>query len=118
MNILHSVGKIINRYGCTAFVENNGERVQIKALVQPIRYKNNEYADLVRLKAGGKKQGLYLLLCAPCGGLEAGKTVIETENGKYIVKRCEAYCVNDSTVYEWAVLCRCTDELEDDYEPN
>ncbi len=118
MNILHSVGKIINRYGCAAAVENSGKLTQTRGFLQPLRYKNNEYADSLRHCAGEKKQGLYLFICTNEATLVPGSTVIEIKDCKYIVKRSETYFVSDCPVYKWAVLCRAAEALEDDYEPN
>lgn len=118
MNISGSVCKIIKKYGCTAKTDNRGKIQEIRAFIEPLRYKYKEYSDSKRHFAGCKRNGLYLFISAPETKLEAGTTVIHTQNHKYIVKRCETYFVKNCPVYVWAVLSQYGEALEDDYEPN
>lgn len=50
--------------------------------------------------------------------INSGKSVIESENGKYTVKRCEKYYVKDNPIYVRAVLCAYREETRDDFESN
>ncbi len=118
MNISLSVSKIINRYGCDIVIDENGKNRSAKAFLQPLRHSNEHYAGSKRHLSGRKNLSSYLLFCTPDVSIKAGSTVIQTQNRKYIVKRCETYYVTDSPVYVWAVLEQYGEALEDDYEPN
>ena len=98
MNISPSIGKILNRYGCDVTVKNGGKSVRTKAFISPLRYNYNQNSDNVRL--------------------DSEKSVIESENGKYTVKRCEKYYVKDNPIYVRAVLCAYREETRDDFESN
>ena len=87
MNISPSIGKILNRYGCDVTVKNGDETVKTKAFIAP--------PDVL---------------------LNSEKSVIESENGKYTVKRCEKYYVQDNPIYVRAVLCAYREETRDDFE--
>ena len=100
MNISPSIGKILNRYGCDVTVKNGGKSVRTKAFISPLRYK------------------LVLFIAPPDVLLDSEKSVIESENGKYTVKRCEKYYVKDNPIYVRAVLCAYREETRDDFESN
>lgn len=116
MNISQTSSRIINKYGCRASVQNNDEKVIVRAFVQPIRYNYREYPDSRRHRLGRRKLGAYLFVSTPDVRLEPNVSVIETDFGKYIVKRCETYFAGSLPVYVWAVLSPHREALEDDYE--
>lgn len=118
MNISPSIGKIINRYGCTAYVKNGDEIQHTKAFVSPLYYRYNQSYDSVRHKLGKRKNNMFLFIAPPEIKIESGKSVIETDGCKYTVKRCEKYYVRDNPIYVRAVLCEYKEEPRDDYEPN
>lgn len=118
MNISRCIGKIINRYGCAAKVINGEKCEDIRAFFQPLRYKAYEHRDSSRILTGFRRNSMYLFFCENDLGLVPDKTVIEVCRRKYIVKRCEAYYMQDCPVYTWAVLGLYADSSEDDYEQN
>ena len=87
MNISPSIGKILNRYGCDVTVKNGGKSVRTKAFISPLRYNSNQNYDSVRHKLGMRKTKLFLFIAPPDVLLDSEKSVIESENGKYTVKR-------------------------------
>ena len=118
MNISPSIGKILNRYGCDVTVKNGGKSVRTKAFISPLRYNSNQNYDSVRHKLGMRKTKLFLFIAPPDVLLDSEKSVIESENGKYTVKRCEKYYVKDNPIYVRAVLCAYREETRDDFESN
>ena len=65
-----------------------------------------------------RKTKLFLFIAPPDVLLDSEKSVIESENGKYTVKRCEKYYVKDKPIYVRAVLCAFREETRDDFESN
>lgn len=118
MNISPSIGKILNRYGCDVTVKNGGKSVRTKAFISPLRYNSNQNYDSVRHKLGMRKTKLFLFIAPPDVLLDSEKSVIESENGKYTIKRCEKYYVKDNPIYVRAVLCAYREETRDDFESN
>lgn len=118
MNISPSIGKILNRYGCDVTVKNGGKSVRTKAFISPLRYNSNQNYDSIRHKLGMRKTKLFLFIAPPDVLLDSEKSVIESENGKYTVKRCEKYYVKDNPIYVRAVLCAYREETRDDFESN
>nr|WP_303690082.1 hypothetical protein [Ruminococcus bromii] len=118
MNISPSIGKILNRYGCDVTVKNDGKSVRTKAFISPLRYNYNQNSDNVRHRLGMRKTKLFLFIAPPDVLLNSEKSVIESENGKYTVKRCEKYYVKDNPIYVRAVLCAYREETRDDFESN
>lgn len=116
MSIFSAVGRIINQYGNSVNVENKGKTRTVKAFVQPLRYKNKVYVGGQYHKLGFLKTEKYLYIGPPEILLESGNTVIEMQNRKYIVKRCETYYVKDYAIYIWALLAPYGSPLEDEYE--
>ena len=118
MNISPSIGKILNRYGCDVTVKNGDETVKTKAFISPLRYNYNQNSDNVRHRLGMRKTKLFLFIAPPDVLINSGKSVIESENGKYTVKRCKKYYGKDNPIYVRAVLCAYREETRDDFESN
>ena len=89
-----------------------------KAFISPLRYNYNQNSDNVRHRLGMRKTKLFLFIAPPDVLLDSEKSVIESENGKYTVKRCEKYYVKDNPIYVRAVLCAYREETRDDFESN
>lgn len=116
MSIFSSVKDTINRYGSSVCIDNNGEKTNTKAFVEPLRYKNRIYVGGEYHRLGFRRTEKYLYIGTPDDKLIANTSVIELKDCKYIVKRCENYYVNDSCIYVWAILVPYGESLEDDYE--
>ena len=116
MGIFDYVSETIKRYGCNVSIENKGFCVKTKAFVEPLRYKNRVYVGGEYHHLGFRKTEKYLYVGCPENKLEANSCVIEMQNNKYIVKRCETYYVKDNPIYVWAILESYGELLEDDYE--
>ena len=116
MGILNSVAAMINRYGSAVTINNGGEITQTRAFVQPIRYKNKIYIGGEQQSLGALNRERYLYIGQPDVPLHANASVIESVGGKYIVKRCETYFVQDRPVYVWAIMVPFGARREDDYD--
>lgn len=116
MGIFDSVTETINRYGSSVKIKNNGQTVNTKAFVQPLRYKNKIYVGGEYHLLGYNRTDKSLYIGLPRYPLTENSSVIEMQNNKYIVKRCEIYYLKDYPVYVWAILQPYGDDLEDDYE--
>ena len=116
MSIYGMVSDTIKRYGSSASVKTQGNTINTKAFIEPLRLKSKVYVGGERRLVGYDRTEKYLYIGLPEIALTENLTVIETAVGKYIVNRCEIYYVNDTPVYMWAILKTCGDDLEDDYE--
>lgn len=116
MSIFGSVLDTIKKYGNRVSISDGNAQVLSKGLVEPLRYKNKVYVG-GKIRLLGKDQNeKYLYIGLPENKLTVDASVIESNNCKYIVKRCETYYLKDYPVYVWAIMCPYGDELEDDYE--
>lgn len=118
MSIFNSIGETINRYGSRVKIEHNGSTVTANAFVEPLRYRNRIYIGGQRRTLGKAQRQSYLYIGNADHKLIENKSVIETQGGKYIVKRSETYYVKNFPVYEWAILYPFGERLEDEYEPD
>ncbi len=116
MGIFNSVSDTINRYGCSVKIRTSGAECNTKAFIEPLRYKNKVYVGGEYRLLGFDRTEKYLYIGLPENVLAENSSVIEMQNSKYIVKRCEVYYLKDYPIYMWAILGTCGDDLEDDYE--
>lgn len=116
MSIFSSVSGIIKRYGCSISISNGDDKVNTKAFIEPLRYKNRIYVGGQYHHLGVNRSEKYLYIGLPEYLLNENSSVIEMQSDKYIVKRCERYYVKDTAIYVWAILVPYGEELEDDYE--
>lgn len=116
MSIITAVGETIKRYGCSLSILTGEKRMNTNAFVEPLRYKNKVYVGGEYHYLGFKRSEKYLYIGSPEIVPEENSSVIEMQNKKYIVKRCETYYVHDRPVYVWAILLPYGSALEDDYE--
>lgn len=116
MGIFGSIKETIKRYGNNVIIFDNGKKVKAKAFIEPLRYKNKVYVGGQYRLLGVDRNEKYLYVGCAENQLAEQSTVIEMQNSKYIVKRCETYYVKDYPIYVWAILTPYGDDLEDDYE--
>ncbi len=118
MSIFDSVSETIKRYGNSVRITTGKESTDVRAFVQPLRYKNRVYIGGSCHKLGYRRIEKYLYIGLPDYEIVENSSVIEMKNRKYIVKRCEKYYLRDIPVYIWAVLQPYGTDLEDEYESN
>lgn len=116
MGIISSVVEMIDRYGCSVTISGSGESISTRAFVEPLRYKNKIYVGGRQHPLGTYHNEKYLYIGKPGYPLVQDESVIESGGAKYIVKRCETYIVSDVPVYEWAILTRYGERMEDEYD--
>ncbi len=108
MNFKKEIEKFFKRKGETAWITVGQTRHTVKALIEPMRYKNKLYLEASRTVLGFKDSECFLYL-GPALPDFAGKeasTKIETENAAYIVSRADRILLSGETQYIWAVLMR------------
>ena len=116
MSLIGAVSNSIAKFGGDVEVTQGGSTVKTRAIVEPIRYKNKIYIGGEQRSLGSLKRERYLYIGPPDVPLRANASVIESVGGKYIVKRCETYFVQDRPVYVWAIMVPFGARREDDYD--
>lgn len=80
--------------------------VQVKAIIQPMRYKNKLYVDMAWGNLGFKDTECFLYIGPPevdFTGLEL-RSFVKTVDRAYCISRADRIRVEGETVYIWAVL--------------
>lgn len=116
MSIFNSVSDTIKRYGSAISITNGDDKLSTRAFVEPLRYKNKVYIGGQNRLLGFDRNEKYLYIGPPEHSLTENCSVIEMNDCKYIVKRCEIYYLKDYPIYVWAIMSPYGDDLEDDYE--
>lgn len=116
MSIVNALISSIARYGGDITVTSNGSTVRGRAIVEPLRYRNKIYIGGEQRHLGFVKREKYLFIGTTDFDLTENHSVIESVSGKYIVKRCERYYVQDRPIYTWAILVPFGERREDDYD--
>ena len=102
------VSKMINRYGrlCAIAPPEDSLTVSVKALINPLLYKNKQFLSDVYLPAGLIDKGMYLYVGEPRVSLENFPvgTTVRCGDDVFAIMRSEQYYVEDTALYTWAVL--------------
>lgn len=112
MKIYGTVDKLIDKYGMEVLVDNT----KTKAFIQPLRYNARYYGTTERKVAGVVITKRFLYIGKPDIRLICDKSVIQTADDKYIVRRYDIHKMGERGVYTYAVLAPCGEVLEDEYE--
>lgn len=102
MSFAENVAIEFDKYGQEVKIINGDDMHVTRAFIEPLRYHTKiyiggEYRDL-------KGTGKYLYIGKPGFDLKEQTTVIKANGMRYLVIRVETYCVNDSKIYDWAIL--------------
>ena len=92
--------------GAEVTVKVNDTEYLIKAVIQPMRYKNKMYLEPERTELGFKDSECFLYLgpaVPDFAGLEPDTTVIHGDR-VYKTSRADRISIGGETVYIWAVL--------------
>ena len=116
MSMMNAVINSISKYGGDVTVSQGNTSVRGKGIVEPLRYRNKIYIGGEQRHLGFMKREKYLFIGTPDMNLNENRTVIEAASGKYIVKRCERYFVQDNPIYTWAIMVPYGERREDDYD--
>ncbi|MBR1483341.1 MAG: hypothetical protein IJ598_10290 [Ruminococcus sp.] len=116
MSLMGAVSHSISRFGGDVKVTSGGAVQNTRAIVEPIRYKNRIYIGGQQRSLGTLRREKFLYIGKPEVSLRENASVIESAGGKYIVKRCETYFVQDRAVYVWAILVPFGARREDEYD--
>lgn len=116
MSLLNCVDREIGRFGSGVTIRQGGLCVSTRAFVEPLRYRNKIYIGGEYRPLGFSRREKYLYVGKSEHRLVENESVIESQGGKYIVKRCETYFVQDRPVYVWAIMVPFGARREDDYD--
>lgn len=109
MTFRRRVDLLLRRYGSDVKVKWDSKCAQIKAMVQPLYYKNKMYLKGSYLPDGYFDGGHYLYI-GPAGvrldQLPFDATVV-CEDVSYRVKRAELIQIAGENLYTWAILQVC-----------
>ena len=92
--------------GCEVEVMVGDDQYDIKALVQPMRYKNKMYLEDERTELGTKNGECFLYLgpAEPDFSGKENQTVVRALNRNFSVSRADRITLKGITQYIWAVL--------------
>lgn len=103
MSLTESIAADCDKYGQKVKIINGEDVFVTNAFIEPLRYRNKIYigGEYRALKGTDKyiytgKTGLF--------DLKEKSTIIETKGLRYLVIRKETYWVNNSKIYDWAIL--------------
>ena len=116
MSLITAVSDSISRLGGEVSITADDHSVSARAIVEPLRYRNKIYIGGEQRHLGFMKREKYLFIGTPDMNLNENRTVIEAASGKYIVKRCERYFIQDNPIYTWAIMVPFGERQEDDYD--
>ncbi len=117
MSFHKTVKDMINRYGSVVVVERNGEYIETKGFVQPLRHQTRVYSDMQIGIGGYKNASYYLYIGKPDVSFHRGdNTIITVGDKKYVVHTSERYEFLDKALYVWAVLQPYNKRRSDDYD--
>lgn len=106
MTFKKSIEQFLNTVGEEVRVETEGKSYNVKALIEPMRYKNKLYLE-AQLTELGIKDGECLLYLGPAEPDFSGKeinTIIYADDRNYNVSRADRVQIKGDTQYIWAVL--------------
>lgn len=101
-----SINSAFEKAGQKARVVVGNNTVSVKAIIQPMRYKNKLYMDMGNTVLGLNDSECFLYL-GPAEPDLSGKemqTAIFTADRAYNVSRADRIMFNDEVLYIWAVL--------------
>lgn len=106
MDFKKETDKFLDSVGETVTVTVYDQRFEVKALVQPMRYKNKMYLENERTELGFKDGECFLYL-GPAevdfAGQESAVTISASDR-KYNVSRADRITLKGAVQYIWAVL--------------
>lgn len=100
--------RMLNRYGrkCEIVPFGSERKIYVKALINPLLYKNRLYVGGKYLPDGFYDGGHYLYIGDPRVSLNkfpVGST-LKVGTTTYIIKHTEEYYIDEKPLYCWAVL--------------
>ncbi len=116
MDIKSSVAFLFDKIGENATVKIGSAEKTIKAVIQPMRYKNKLYLDMKWGSLGLKDTECFLYL-GPAEADFTGRerqTFVKTNDRSYCVSRADRITIGGEIVYIWAVLT--PNIKEDEYD--
>lgn len=116
MSIQKNISKMLQKYGSDVTVKDKLGSFEIKAIIQPLMYKNKMYLGGSELSAGYYDAGHYLMI-ASCSDFvrDYRSAVITCNSESYTIKRSERVHLGEDDLYIWAVLTTYSPPMEDDY---
>lgn len=107
MPIKQQIAIMLARFGNAAeILQSDGQRVAVRAFVQPLRYKNKLYLESAIGVFGEEEDGAYLYIGPPEPQLDrmGHDCRISYDGQVYRISRSEQIVVGDVPLYCWAVI--------------
>lgn len=98
---------LLERYGNSATVISDGKTQSVRAVIQPLNYKNKLYPMETYLPAGYFDNSHYLYFGAASQRLDGEDVVVQSKGKWYQIKRTQKVYLGDEELYQWAVLQEC-----------
>jgi hypothetical protein len=109
MTFRRRVDRLLRRYGSEALVEWDDRSTRVKAMIQPLYYKNKMYLEGSYLPDGYYDGGHYLYI-GPAGvrlDQLPFDAVVARDGVCYRIKRAELVKNAGEALYSWAILQIC-----------
>ncbi len=106
MNEIETFNKILKRYGREAVVDISGERTQIFAFIQPVRYQNKMYLNHENYDMGLHDNSCLLFIgpAEPDFTRSVDNTFIGAGRERFFVKRADLMYIGRKPLYIRAIL--------------
>ena len=106
MSKTKTFNKILKRYGREAIVDIGGERAEIFAFIQPVRYQNKMYLDHENYDLGLHDNTCLLFIgpAEPDFTRRVDETFIAVGGQRYLIKRADLMYIGRKPLYIRAIL--------------
>lgn len=117
MSLVSITKAMLERFGDRVEIISEDDRKEIRAVVQPLLYKNKMYLSGTLTDAGYFDRSHFLMIAPADTGVENWKDIKVLHSGvTYTVRKVEVISALELDLYLWAVLVPYFEEMEDDYE--
>ncbi len=106
MKVLSRIKRILRYARPMILVHGGGDGVTIKAILQPMRYKNKMYLDSQNTKLGIIDESSFLFITSAEVQIDEMQDMLVMDDAQYVFVKVEKiYCFN-THAYTWAILRR------------
>lgn len=103
---LRSFKKILDIYGSPTEIQILNKKYNVKAFIQPVRYKNKMYIDYDRTMIGTSNNSRFVYIgpAMPNITIVPFDIIIRSGGYEYSLKRADKIGFYDDTAYIWGIL--------------
>ena len=112
---MKAFGQLMKKYArpCSLKTEQGETLFEMRAYINPLRYKNKMYLYGVNTEIGYNPEGYYLYIGPPDADVTNTEEYIECSEEKYRIDRGEKVYLKDEVLYIWAVVRKMTEEEDE-----